>query len=607
MPVSNILYKLTADEKVALNAFRKLTKGMTDAEKATTGLTVETVRLDKAHKKLERQAKKTFEASKSGARKYRDQIRMLNQAKQKGILTEKQHAQAVAHTKRRFLEAGMAGRAAFGPKALSQVKSMAAALGLGVGVGGAIAKITQGYQTWLDIAREISSETKKAADEIVAFAALQAGGTRAARVQQAQALAVRFGVTDRGQAFDVVQALQSAAGGADEPARFRQGLAAAETVFAATQLGVSVETGKEAEIFGAGVGLPPGAAIRKAFVAGEQSARTPEALAKVGQALPFFDDKDLAFAAAAVLSKTVGEQRLEVFTRRAGLGLSSTSGLQPLFEQAGLGKASRLEKLRFLKQQGIETPEQLELAGLVDPDDAAKLGRLRELKALKGKKKTPELAAEQKSLEAGLSEIRESIAVSGLVRNFAELERIRTVIQREAVPGLLVKKRAAVEEELPTFKTTRMIKQATALFEAERAFNQEAAQLELRQRARGIAAERLGLTQGALGGRLVTEEGRATRGAQLRATLEGIVRDALDRSLESKLGIVPGVTEAIRERMTEAGIPGARLGDLQQLERLTEEVIIELKEMNGRNNGPTDITLGKAGVLETNTTDTTDK
>jgi hypothetical protein len=535
---------MTVGEKQALQALRKLTGGVKEMTAEEKKAVKESKEHEKAITKLGRESKRVFEQSKTSARRYRDQIRMLNLSKKEGILTEKQHAQAVAFTKREMQAAGNAGRRAFGPQALSMAKGMAASLGLGVGVAGSVAKITEGYQNWLAVAREISAETKKAADDIVAFAALQEGGTKAARVREAEALAVRYGVTDRGQAFNTVQALQSAAGG-----DFKKGLKAAETVFAASQLGVSVETGREAEVFGAGVQLPPGGAIRKAFVAGQQSAREPETLAKIGPALPFFDDKDLAFAVGAILVKTVKEGQLEVFTRRAGIGLSTVGGLQELFEKGGLGEANRLERLRYLKKQGIETPEQLK--------------------------------------EAGVTEIRESIAISGLVRNLAEVERVRGVIARESKAGLLAGKRRGVEAELPTTRLAREVSQAEALYRSEQAFGPVAERMtgiEVEERARGIAAQRMGFRQTAFGARTFDEEGRMPGGAVIRSWIESAIRGLAIRT--TPVGVIPGAATRVERALEQIGVPSAGIDELRRLPGLTEEVLQELRTMNAKNQPP---------------------
>ena len=151
MATPNILLNVTANEKAAFQALRKLAAGIKGVDKEAEKLNKETKAATKAHKQLERQATRTYDRSKSGAQKYRDQVRMLNQAKKAGILTERQHAQAVRHTKQQFIAAGDAGRRAFGPRALSSIRSITGALGLVGGVAGAVQLARSEWESYIEV------------------------------------------------------------------------------------------------------------------------------------------------------------------------------------------------------------------------------------------------------------------------------------------------------------------------------------------------------------------------------------------------------------------------------------------------------------------------
>ena len=183
-----------------------------------------------------------------------------------------------------FTRVGRAGQRAgknvgeaFGGQAASQLKSYVTGL---LSVSGTIGIINKAYATWMTNIRETGAEANKAANELIAFAALQEGGTKGARVKEAMALARKHGITQRGEAFNTVQALQSALGG-----DFKAGMKAAGTVFAATQVGIPLEAGREAEVVGAATGQVPGQALRRAYVAGQLSSRDPALLAKAGRAM----------------------------------------------------------------------------------------------------------------------------------------------------------------------------------------------------------------------------------------------------------------------------------------------------------------------------------
>ncbi len=367
---------------------------------------------------------------------------------------------------RGFDKAGRKGKDAFDPKRLA--KFAGGLVGAG-SVFAAITSVNRGWEIWLKNMREISAESRKATREIISFAALQEGGTKGERVQRAAGLAAQFGVDDRGLAFDTVQALQSALGG-----DFERGLSASRTVFAASQVGIPVEKGRELEILGASQGQAPGVSVRRAFAAGQASARDPAVIAGAAAAFKFFADKEFAFAVAGVLAGSVDPGELRTFVKAAGVGLSGVSTLAPTFEQLGVAGASRREKLEALRQAGLTTPE-----------------------ALKG---------------AGLGELRQQEAISTLVQNLGELDRIQAEIREKAVPGLFPGQRAAVEREIPEFRIQREIDSLRVLQKNEQAFGPvalEADKLEREERIRGIAFQRTGDRE-ILTKDIIDPEGRST-------------------------------------------------------------------------------------------------
>lgn len=318
-----------------------------------------------------------------------------------------------------------------------------------VGIGTAIAALKGTYATWQKNIRATSDEARKASNEIIAFAALQAGGTKAQSVRQAAALAARFGIVDRGEAFNTVQAIQSARGGSLEA-----GLAGAETVFAATQVGIPIEAGRELEVLGASQGQKPGQALRRAFVAGQLSAREPATLAKAAAGLTFFDDKNFGFAAAGVLAGSVKPDQLQTFVKAAGLGLSSdvSKEFAKTFKTLGLtSESTQFDRLRALAGAGLDTVEKLGLAGLGD--------------------------------------LRRKQAIANLVTNLPDVERFAREIPLLAIPGVLTRGRAEVEAELPATALSRRIDEVRAKFLNEQAFGPQAIpalQEDLRQRELGL-------------------------------------------------------------------------------------------------------------------------
>jgi hypothetical protein len=396
-------------------------------------------------------------------------------AQQKLIEQEANMARGYEKVGRKAKRAGRQARDGFGGRALSSVKSYAAGV---VSVSAALGSAGRAYQVWLQNMREGSAEMQRAANQAIAFAALQEGGVKAERVQQASALARRYGIRDRGQAFNAVQALQSALGG-----DFAAGMKAAETVFRATQVGIPLREGLELELVGAAGKQPPGATLRRAFAAGQASARDPMALARAGRGLPFWDDQEIAMASAAVLAALFGEE-VATYTRAAGIGLSTTSaeGFQKTFKKLGVADATRMERLQALREAGMDTPEKL--------------------------------------AAAGLGEMRQQIAISTLVKNLDELDRILGEVREQARPGLFAAQREAVEAELPMMRLQREMDLLEAGIAESAAFGPRALEFgtaEREERIRAAAFRRLGFEQA--GPFDIVEGGRATKMDELQFRL----------------------------------------------------------------------------------------
>lgn len=390
----------------------------------------------------------------------------------------KQQKLMVRHFRKTAKEAKTAGKQVKRGFDTRPLKKFAALLGV-AGIAGAIAKVSSGYNVWLGKIREVTAETKKASNEIVALAALQEGGTKAARVAATAGLAASYGIADRGMAFNAVQALQSARGS------FGAGMKGAATVFAASQMGIPLEDALELELKGAALGAKPGQTLRRAYAAGQASARDPATMARAGEGLLEWKDQDLGMAAGAVLAAMYGREKVGTYLKAAGIGLSTTSaaGFQKTLAELGVGTGTRREKLEALKAAGLDTTEGL--------------------------------------AEAGLSEMRQRQGVALLVSQYGEVKRIEAEILEQAKPGLFARQRRGVEKELPMLRADREIGVLTAAYRDELAFGPDSAAAqaeEAEQRRRGWAFARQGTRQ-RYGVSLVDEEGRSNEWDQFKGIL----------------------------------------------------------------------------------------
>lgn len=430
----------------------------------------------------------------------------LTEAQRKAELGALKVGKAGRKTSQDMKAVGKSSRDAF------DLGPMKAFIGGLVGAGSvtaALMKVSERYQVWRRNIQEIAAEARKASGEILSFAALQAGGEKAGAVRKAAAMGLRYGITERGVAFDTVQALQSARGG-----DLAAGLAGARSVFQAYQVGIPLEKGRELEVLGAAQGQAPGAALRRAYVAGQASARDPAALATAAPGMTFWQDKDLGFAAAGVIAGAVREGELQTYVKAAGIGLSDVSTLETKFKDLGVLGTPRVEKLRALAGAGLDTPEKLKAAGL--------------------------------------SEIRQQQAVSILVQNLENLDRITAEIQQKARPGIFAAHRTAVEAELPITKTTRQIDMAETMLAHEAAFGKPAgpaAKEILLEKMAAVALRRMGKEQ-TLWFDLI-EDGRASKLDVLRYVAIGDQAAKGRRAPEGRLKEFEAQMRQITQEMTD--------------------------------------------------------
>ena len=367
----------------------------------------------------------------------------------------------------------------FGGKALTSLMSYAAGV---VSLNAAISAGKAGWQNWLANIREVSGEATKAAGQMLVLATMQEGGSKAANVSKAIRLAQGFGVTDRGLALDTVQSMQAARG--DD---FNAGMKSAAAIFASTKVGISLEKAREAEIFGASLGVAPGASVRRGYITGVISPRSPEEVIGAAPAMRFWNDNVQGWAAAGVLSAAVPPAELDTYVRAGGYALSGTEDKQfaQWQKRQGVG-GNQMAILRALRRAGIDTPEKL-----------AKLG---------------------------IGEIRRQQAVSALVQNLPDMERYIAEIERRDKPGLFEAERGGVEAELPGTRLARESEILAAKYRDEMVMGPDAigAQVETKaQLIRGLAFRKMRkLTTGPFGMyRTVDEQGRSTVADEVIASM----------------------------------------------------------------------------------------
>jgi hypothetical protein len=385
-----------------------------------------------------------------------------------------------------------------------------------------MAAATKGYDNLLKNTREFGAETRKAANELVTLASIQAGGERAKAVELASKLAVSYGIADRGAAFNVVQTLQSARGG-----NLAAALKGAADVFAASQVGVPIQFGQEAEVFGTSFGMAPGELLKNLFVAGQISPREPETLVKAAPALAFWVDKMAGIAASTVISGSVPTEELGVYTKAAGIALSSQAAdkFRESLAKMGAGPGlSQFQKAVVLKERGVDTAEEL--------------GAM------------------------GLQEIRETKALVTLLsgNNLRMMGEYMAEIPRRAAGDVFAGQRAGIEAELPMARFARESAILEAMHLQEKAFGPSSEKSErqgVTELIRGMALRKMGHeTTGPFGMfDLIDEQGRST-----------IIDEMLFIAMQPPVESVPRgrrLRQAMEEvRFGEGGLGAAESGEI---------------------------------------------
>lgn len=340
------------------------------------------------------------------------------------------------------------------------------------GITAAARAAVQVYETWLANIKEISAESRKAQNELVTYAALQAGGDKAAAVRDAAALGAQYGVP-RAEAFATAQSMESMFGK-------QVGRSVAEEIYRGSLVGVPTSLGAEAAITARTLGVDPAWFIRMGYSAGEASGRDPATLIRGSAGLIAFNDPQFGMSAATVLSEAVTPERLRTAVEQAGRGLSSQ----------GLGRTEFFKAL----EGGRLTPGMWNL-----PMPLSQEQRLQVIAAMGWD--TPEELA-----QIGITEIEQQRALSALGRNYSAVDAVRPrIIANASNVDLLMQKRTGVEDELPVSALDRMIQRAQVEYENELAGIRSGAgeasairanAIMLEQRARAIALTQMGRRHG---------------------------------------------------------------------------------------------------------------
>ena len=157
MAKSSLTVEMKAKERQLVDAMKKIERLSASYEQRLTKLTGTSQKAGEAQKKFGRDAKRAFEEIRGPQERYDRKMRALNHLVERGAITQREYGLAAKQAGEKMARAGRSGRSAFGPRALSQVKQLAGALGLTAGaaggVGVAIALVKAEFQALLEVQR----------------------------------------------------------------------------------------------------------------------------------------------------------------------------------------------------------------------------------------------------------------------------------------------------------------------------------------------------------------------------------------------------------------------------------------------------------------------
>ncbi len=135
-----IAYKLTAEEKQAVDAIRKVAEAYEKVEGGAKKVNEATRTLQKEQEEMGRAAKRIMDENRTDAEKYADKIKKIEDLFRRGLIPLKDYQRATKRVSDEYHSVGQAAEGAFGVKAIDTLKNYV----MGVAsITGAISAVTK--------------------------------------------------------------------------------------------------------------------------------------------------------------------------------------------------------------------------------------------------------------------------------------------------------------------------------------------------------------------------------------------------------------------------------------------------------------------------------
>lgn len=365
-----IAYKLTADEKQAIDAIRKVAESFAGVEGGIKKVSEESRRAAKAQEEFGRIAKQVMERAKEPADRYYEAMAKLDKVFEQGKVTlpayqkEQQRLAAEWDKARDSLQKiPEANERAFGSQALEMAKGFLGAIGIETGIAGGVRLIKEEWDAVIAVqerALEATTGVAKAQHKFRTAAGVGTEAEAATLDKTIEGISEATGVSAKDLYLDAAAAMKARHGLSREKA-FEAVQAAAELspfdagerqATAQTMMGVQQATGMGARQAG-------GWLIKSA----EKTGATAPGIAEMINAAPGEDPRQIMAMAQAIATTTGADPTQPV------LGL--LGGLEKLPEEAGKTVQERLTYVRAHTKPAI-TQEQFDAEKKQLEDDKGK-------------------------------------------------------------------------------------------------------------------------------------------------------------------------------------------------------------------------------------------
>ena len=226
-----IAYKLSAEEKQAVDAIRKVAEAYAKVEGGVKKVSEETKKAQKEQEEMGRMAKRIMEEARTPAERYAEQMSKLEQLFRDGKIDLDAFNGAAKKAHDQMISAGKKTEDAFGPKAMGMVRTLAGALGVGGLLYTAVSALKGEFQSLIDIQERVKSASLSTAD--AEATAIQNLGPKDKRdipemLKKVEGISIKTGVSEK-QLFGVTA--EALAGRGDLPvARVYEAVEAAATM-----------------------------------------------------------------------------------------------------------------------------------------------------------------------------------------------------------------------------------------------------------------------------------------------------------------------------------------------------------------------------------------